>query len=48
MPGQPLDAREDLAKEGHCQVTLSQLQGEVSGMSNEPAAGLEQNAAGGS
>ncbi len=29
MPRQPFEARENLAKEGPCQVTFGQLQGEV-------------------
>jgi|SRR5262249_12536312 len=36
VPRQPLDAREDLAKERPCQVTFGELQGEVPGMPDQP------------
>jgi hypothetical protein len=41
MPRQPLDARENLAKEGRCQVTFGELQHEVPSVSDQPPAGLE-------
>jgi hypothetical protein len=40
MPRNLLDAREDLAKEGPCQVAFGELQGEVPGMSDQPPAEL--------
>jgi hypothetical protein len=42
MPGEPLDAPEDLPKEASCQVAFGQLEGEVPCMPNEGQAGFEQ------
>src|SRR5262249_35039005 len=42
MPRQPLDAREDLMKERPGQVAFRELQREVRGVPDQPAAGLEQ------
>jgi hypothetical protein len=42
VPRESLDAPEDLPKERRRQVALRQLQDEVSGMLDEPPAGLEQ------
>src|SRR5262245_39543836 len=42
MPPELLDARENLAQQGRCQVAFGKLQGEVPGMPNEASAGLEE------
>ena len=42
MPRGSLDAPEDLAKERWCQMAFGQLQNEVSGVSNEAPAGVEE------
>ena len=42
MPGEPLDAPDDLQKESRCQVALGQLEPEGPGVPNEAATGLEQ------
>jgi hypothetical protein len=42
MPRQPLDALENLPKERPSQVAFGELQGEVSGVPDQPRAGLEQ------
>src|SRR3990172_2030482 len=42
MPGEPLDAPDDLPKESRCQVALGQLQDKVPGVQNGAATGLEQ------
>ena len=42
MPRESLDAPENLAKEGPCQVTFRELQDEVPGMPDQPPAGLEE------
>jgi len=42
VPAESLDARENLPKEGPRQVAFGELQGEVPGMPDEPAARLEE------
>ena len=42
MPGESLDALENLPKEAPRQGAFGELQGEVPGMSDEPRAGLEE------
>ncbi len=42
MPGEPLDAPEDLPKEGSGQVTLGKLEHEVPRMPDQAPAGLEE------
>jgi hypothetical protein len=42
MPGEPLDAPEDLPKEGPGQVTLGKLEHEVPRMPDQAPAGLEE------
>jgi len=42
MPGEPLDAPDDLQKESRCQVALGQLEPEGPGMPDEASARLEQ------
>jgi len=41
MPGEPLDAPDDLRKQALSQLAFGQLQDEVPGMSDEASAGLE-------
>jgi hypothetical protein len=41
VPCEPLDAAENLPKEGSRQVAFGKLQGEVPGMPDEASAGLE-------
>jgi len=40
MPGEPLDAPDDLRKQALSQLGFDQLQDEVPGMSDEASAGL--------
>ena len=42
MPGESLDAPENLPKERRCQMTFSQLEDEVARVSDEAPAGLEE------
>ena len=42
MPGEPLDAPDDLPKEGPGQVTLGKLEHEVPRMPDQAPAGLEE------
>ena len=42
VPGEPLDARDDLPEQRPCQVAFGELQGEVPSMSDQASAGLEE------